>query len=128
MTTFTDDSDTMGAVREILEPRFLALSPPIKYKKQRNAGIDKDTPCVIVSRAGGNGLESLQGVILRDQPVLVMDIYTTNIDDAHVYATKIEKVMKSLGATKLTGQVPVPAAVESSSIRAVSVSFQMTIK
>jgi hypothetical protein len=125
MTSFNADDDTMGAVREILEPLFVAKG--MKYKKQRNAGIANDTPCVIVSRAGGNTLRTNQGAPLRDQPVLIFDIYANNIDDAHKYATKVEKIMVALGATQLTGQVAVPAAVEAASIRAVNVSFQLTV-
>lgn len=125
--TYTDDDDTMGAVRALLEPLFLALEPSLKYKKQRNAGLAKDVPCVIVSRAGGDSLDSYQDT-LRDFPILVIDVFTDDIDTAHIYATRVEKIMRRLGAKRLTSQTPIPNAAESAVVRGVSVSFQINIR
>lgn len=126
--TFTDDDDTMGAVRALLEPIFLSHEPPIRYKPQRNAGFANDTPCAIVSRRGGLGLESFQGEIIRDNPILIVELWTTDEKLTGKYATWIEKRFKALGANKLEGQQPIPSAVEKSNLRGVSMSFQMTIK
>lgn len=121
------DRNTMGVVRDILEPLFLAHDPPIKYKRQRNANFAKDVPAAIVSRAGGLPLRTFQGKVVKDAPVLVIDVWTKDEDLTEQLASWVEDTLIGLGATQLTGQVAVPAAVEREDLRGVSVSFQMII-
>lgn len=125
MTTYTDDSDTMGAIRELLMPDFEAIG--VKYLRQRPGGVVNEVPAAIVSRQGGNAMVTGQNIPLRDKPTLIIDVYATNINEAHILATKIEKIMLRHGATQLTGQFPVPAAVEAASIRAVNITFSLIV-
>jgi hypothetical protein len=121
------DRNTMQVVRDILEPLFLAHDPPINYKRQRNAGFARDVPAAIVSRAGGFPMRSFQGKVVKDAPILVIDVWTKDEDLTEQLASWVEDTLIGLGATQLTGQVAVPAAVEREDLRGVSVSFQLII-